>query len=283
VLALAACGGAPKPRAALDCPQTQGKLTRTLVAADGKTCRYVSPDGAEVTLQLAPVQGSVYATLDALETTLIGPPAAAAPAAATAAEPVKAEGQTTRDKALAEAAPAAAPAAAQVGAKDASAAEREAMQDAAAASSDVKVDVQGTGRKTVKIHGNDSVIVDEDTGETHVNLPGIHVDADDRTDSANVEIGPLHIKAGEEGATIKMRRDVRLRGEALSRERRGIRATFIAERAGLPDGNRFVAYEAGGPKVGPLAIAVVTSKSEMHDSDRLRRDVRRLVRENGGV
>ena len=62
-----------------------------------------------------------------------------------------------------------------------------------------------------------------------------------------------------------MRRDVRLRGEALSRDRRGLRATFIYTGDDLPNGYRFVGYEAGGPKVGPITVAVVKSKSEGHD------------------
>ena len=76
---------------------------------------------------------------------------------------------------------------------------------------------------------------------------------------------------------------MRLRGEQLSREKRGIRATFISSRKNAADGYRFVGYEAAGPKVGPLTVAVVKSKSEIDQDDRLYKAVRRLVRANGGV
>src|ERR1700722_19693191 len=42
----------------LTCPQTQGDLTRKSAAADGKSCDYSSPDGADVTLQLVSLDGT---------------------------------------------------------------------------------------------------------------------------------------------------------------------------------------------------------------------------------
>jgi hypothetical protein len=80
-----------------------------------------------------------------------------------------------------------------------------------------------------------------------------------------------------------MRRDVRLRGEALSRDRRGLRATFIYTGKDLPDGYRFVGYEAGGPKAGPITVAVVKSKIDGEDNGDIYPDVKKLVRRNGGV
>ncbi len=265
-LSVAGCGdGPPKARTALDCPNTSGSLTRT--SASAKTCTYVSSDGAEVTLQLVSVQGGPDATLSRIEDSLL--------AAQGLVKKDADEGKTTAEKA------GAAPAAADANsAKDASAAAREAAQDAAGSLDDDSSD----GVKTnVRIGARGSVTVDEDSGETHVNLPGIHIDADDSTDSANVQIGPLHVVAGEDGAVVRIRRDVRLKGESLSREKRGIRATFISQGKERMDGYRFVGYEAAGPKAGPITVAVVRAKSEVEQGDRVYRAVKRLVRDNGGV
>jgi len=47
-----------KAVSALDCPQTQGDLTRKDAAADGKTCDYAGPNGEVVTLQLISLEGT---------------------------------------------------------------------------------------------------------------------------------------------------------------------------------------------------------------------------------
>lgn len=62
---------APKTISVLDCPTSQGDLTRKSAAADGKSCVYVSDSGAEVTLQLASLNGGdVGAVLDPIGTAL---------------------------------------------------------------------------------------------------------------------------------------------------------------------------------------------------------------------
>jgi hypothetical protein len=114
-----------------------------------------------------------------------------------------------------------------------------------------------------------------------VRLPGIHIDAGD--EDAQVKIGGLTINAQDDEATVRMSRDVRLKGEALSRQKRGVRATFIYTGKNLPDGYRLVGYEAAGPKTGPLTVAVVKSKSDGEDGGEVYGDVKRLVRRNAGV
>lgn len=254
-LPLAACGPkVPPARAALECPATEGDLTRTSVSPDGKACTYATPSGAEVTLQLVSVQGGVEATLGRIEANLLagrGEPEAAAGAPATEAEAAEA-----RSEAI----------------SDAERAAREAAQDTSGV--DVEVSLGDDG----KTH-----IVTEDGGTTRVNLPGIHIVADDDEDTAKVKIGPLTVDAGDDSATVRMRRDVRLRGEALNPEKRGMRALFIYTGDDLPDGYRFVGYEAGGPKRGPIAVAVVKSRDEGPDGGELYPDVKKLVRRNGGV
>ena len=76
---------------------------------------------------------------------------------------------------------------------------------------------------------------------------------------------------------------MRLRGEALNPQRRGVRATFIYTGHDLPEGFRFVGYEAGGPKTGPITVAVVKSKLDDDVGSEIYPDVKRLVRKNGGV
>jgi hypothetical protein len=256
-LTAAACGPkVPAARAALDCPPTQGDLSRTSVSPDGKACTYINDGGAEVTLQLVNVTGGPDATLAAIETTLL----------ANRAPPVKVD--EAKDGAKAEPAKDAANAA-----KDASKAAKEAADDTRGVTVDIKLDEKNP----------DTGIVTEGHGTTRVNLPGVHIVANESNDTANVKVGPLTIDAGDDGATVRMRRDVRLRGEALNPEKRGLRAMFIYTGGDLPEGYRFVGYEAGGPKRGPITVAVVKSKSEGPDGHDLYPDVKKLVRRNGGV
>jgi hypothetical protein len=270
-LTAAACGPkVPAARAALECPARQGDLTRTSTAPDGRTCTYASPAGAEVTLQLVSLQGSVDNTLANIETHLLAGRVKTDETAAAA------------DDGSAQAAAEVKPADAKAAATAAEQAAREASADAKGASVTIKADDKD---ESVDIRTKDGkvVVAEGDGGVTRVDLPGIHIVADDNEDSAKVQVGPIRIDAGGDTATIRIRRDVRLRGEALNPERRGLRATFIYTGEDLGDGYRFVGYEAGGPKRGPITVAVVKSKTEEHDDGDLHRDIKRLVRRNGGV
>ena len=256
-LTAAACGPkTPPARAALDCPATQGELTRTGVAGDGKTCTYVTEDGAEVTLQLVAATGGPDAALQRIETTLL-----ANRAEPEAAAEAKSETKTGDSEAVAAATE-----------KDAAQAVREAEEDAKSAGVTVHVSKDGK-----------TEVIAEEGGTTHVQLPGIHVIANEDTESAHVKVGPITIDAGDDKMTFRMRRNVRLRGEALNPQKRGVRATFIYTGDDLPEGYRFVGYEAGGPKTGPITVAVVRSKTEGPSGDELHDDVEKLVRKNGGV
>ena len=55
-----------------------------------------------------------------------------------------------------------------------------------------------------------------------------------------VLVGGIRINANDDESTMHIFRDVRLRGEALSREKRGIRATFISTNKADPNGYRYV-------------------------------------------
>jgi hypothetical protein len=260
-LTASACGPkVPAARAALECPPNEGDLTPTSVSPDGKACTYVTSGGAEVTLQLVPVKGSVDATLAGIETNLLAnrvKPTETAAKPEEGAKPAKDVEKAARDDLQ----------------KDVDRTVAEATADANASGVKVEVGKHGT------------TVVTEDGGKTTVNLPGIHIVANDDDESAKVQVGPLHINANGEGgpATLNMRQNVRLRGEALNPEKRGFRAMFLYKGDDLPDGYRWTGYYAGGPRVGPFTIAVAKSKAEDIDGDDIYSDVKRLVRRNGGV
>ncbi len=270
LLPLAACsGGAKAPRAALDCPAGQGELKRTAQAADGKSCTYTTAGGDEVILRLVPVTGGAYATLDKLEANLLAENEAAAKAAAAADGRAEAnaagkvETGATADT-LAEARRVA----------------EEAERDAAGTDGAAKKSGASEG---VDIRVNDEkVVVADNGGATRINLPGIRIEADENDDSASIRIGPLHVNANGDEARMQIRRDVRLKGEALSREKRGIRATFIIGERSAGSGS-YLGYEAGGPKTGPLTVAVIRGSGKLDQGDEIYNDVKRLVRKNGGV
>lgn len=269
-LTTAACAPHVNPylRTRLDCPDRQGVLQRVSVSPDGKACGYRAGD-VEVNLQLTPVSGDASATLNAIEASLVGPKTAPAAEAHAAAG--------SESEPAAESAPA--PAAA---ADEAAKAEREASEDAGRSAPAAGGDWE-TGRKhgvVIDGGGKNGVVVGSGD-HAHVDLPGLHIDAGEG--NAKVDVAGVHIDAADNEATVRLMRDVRMRGEAFARERNGVRATFIAKRDDLPDGYRFVGYEASGPKKGPLTVAVVRSHSEYDHSNRLYHDVQRLVRSNGGA
>jgi len=256
ILALPACAQRPMSAATtgrLDCPEQSGSLDRIEAAQDGRSCRYRMADGAEVELRLVDVVGDARATLAMLETEL----ADALPPALAEITPSTTGAEAEESAALA----------AQAIAQARTDAGGDASNPADARPGPVEVDVGGHRIQAQ----DDSVSID---------LPGLKIDAQD--EMANVKIGPVSINASDDGATIKIYREVRLKGEALSREKRGVRATYIL--AGRPhaEGAAYVGLEAAGPKTGPLTVAIVTSATADADDESLD-DVRKLVRENGGV
>lgn len=260
LLGVAACAPTTPPaaRVALDCPSDRGDLKLTAYTPDKKTCTYVSRDGDEVSLRLIPVSTTYEAALQPIEQELQG------------------EVQTDQEAAKAADAKAgeAVAKASGASASDAAKAAKQAADDALGQIQDAKKDRDGD------TDGKVSVDAGSDRGDhADINLPGIHISADD--DKAKVNVGMVHVDAGEDGATVRVAHDVRLRGEALSPQRRGFRATFILAKDNLKDGWKSVGYEAGGPKTGPITVAVF----KVHEGHRhnVSEDVKRLVRENGGV
>ncbi len=253
-LTLAGCQGASHAVAKLDCPVTEGDLTRVSIEQDGKSCAYRSADGAEVSLELVPIVGDAQATLAKVETLLRSTPGPMSPDAEAAQ--------------------------ADVSAKIAGATAAKANVNAVAAEV-ARVQSEAAADAGISLEGDSDHEGDDNSDAAEVNLPGVHIVADG--DKANVRIGPLKVDADGDDTMVNIYRDVRMRGEALSREKRGLRATFIYTGKDLPAGYRYVGYEAGGPKTGPLTIAKVRSKIDTESGDRINHDVRELVRRNGGV
>lgn len=256
ILALPACAQRPESAATtgrLDCPEQSGSLDRIEAAQDGRSCRYRMADGAEVELRLVDVVGDARATLAMLETEL----AAALPPQLADITPSTTGAEAEESAALA----------AQAVEEARTDAGGDVSNPADARPGAVDVDVGGHRIQAQ----DDSVSID---------LPGLKIDAQEEV--ANVSIGPVSINASDDGATIKIYREVRLKGEALSREKRGVRATYVLAGEPRAQGAAYVGLEAGGPKAGPLTVAIVTSAVAEADDESLD-DVRKLVRENGGV
>jgi hypothetical protein len=204
-----------------------------------------------VSLRLVSVSGSYQSALAPIE------------------QELKAEVQTPQETAQAKVKEAdeTARTATSAGAKSAAAAAKQAANDALGEARDVEAAAK------------DASDVD---AVTRIDLPGIHISADENNGGrANVNVGSIHVDAGDAGAEIRIDKPVRLRGEALSPEKRGFRATYILANDRLKDGWRAVGYEAAGPKAGPITVAVVKSRSGEHDH--ILGDVKRLVRRNAGV
>jgi hypothetical protein len=256
LVAAAACTPSrpPMARTALDCPAHQGDLSRTSVAPDGKSCVYTTRDGDDVQLRLIPVSGSYQAALAPIEQELKAELQSPQQAASDKIKQADEAAQTASKTGTA-------------GSKAAADAAKQAANDALGEARDAESAAK------------DASDVD---ATTRIDLPGIHINADDSGDGhADINVGSIHVNAGDEGAEFRMDKEYRLRGEALSPEKRGFRATYILANERLKDGLRAVGYAAAGPKVGPITVAVVRAKSGDHDH--LMNDVNRLVRKNGGV
>jgi hypothetical protein len=262
LLGVAAC--APRTpataRVALDCPADRGDLKLTSAAADKKSCTYVTGEGDEVSLRLIPVSAGYEAALQPIEQEL--------------------QGEETSDQDTAKAA-------ASKTSETVAKASTGTASEAAKAAKEADDDARSETPRAQKDHdegGHSKISVDSDDdhgGRADINLPGIHITADDEKDSAKIDVGGVHIDGGEDGATIRTSREVRLRGEALSPQKRGFRATYILAKDNLKNGWKTVGYEAAGPKAGPIAVAVF----KVHEGHRhsVSEDIKRLVRENGGV
>lgn len=240
----------------LQCPQTQGVLTRKGSArADGATCVYSGPRGSEVTLHLVSLNGgSAQDALKGFENRL----SADLPEAL-------AEARAGEDRARAEAARAEA---------DAARAEAEAERagveaDRAAARAEAAVDAAESAHISAP-----GMRIDAQGDKATVRLPGMHIDADG--DRANIRIGGITIRADDRNSQVSVRTDSGSSSNAdavtidandgaarirTSSPGEAVRATFLmtADQSSST-GWRVVGYEARGPSGGPIVVATVRGK-----------------------
>ncbi len=246
-LSTAACTPPMKPaRTALDCPASQGSFKRDSISADRRSCAYSTASGDQIELRLVPVSTSPDITLKPIE------------------DQVRAEVGSTIEPESAETADTAR--------KDADAALKNAdaaKADAQRAEAEAREDTKGV---SVSGHGD----------KAQIDLPGIHITADDIHNKASVRVGGIiKVDASDDGEISRVARDVRLRGDMFSPERRGFRAAYVVVKNETTGRFRTIGYEAGGPKQGPLAVAIVRAIKGHHDD--IIEASRKLVRINGGI
>lgn len=265
LLGLVACAPQAKPVTRLDCPARHGELNRVSVAADGRSCLYQTSHGAEVQLRLLPVAGGYAKTLASLEAELSPLVRSAAPVDALQAA---APGDATPE-----------PSTAKRGTKITLSSEhgvKVERLDPAAVAAQAETDAEASGAAA----GDADADGWPGRETTNVDLPGLHVHADDA--GAKVQMGSVHINADEAGATVRTTSETRARGEGFSRERSGVRSTLIltSDRPGAP--YHLAGYVAAGRKSGPLAVATVKLRDGV-EHDELYHDARWLVRRNSGL
>ncbi len=118
-----------------------------------------------------------------------------------------------------------------------------------------------------------------DDANAKVHVAGVHIDADDRTNSVKINgghrgRGQFTVDANDNGAVV------RSRAFGANVEQSLIR---VSKTPG-PQGWRTVAYEAVGPKGGPLLVANLASKSDEHDAlfDAVKALTWKTARRSGG-
>lgn len=255
-VALAACNPPhPQPPKALavltklDCPASQGGLTRQSVAADGLSCAYsdgagnqvalrlVSLDGKDAQTALAPIEAQLQAEVPAGKSDGDGDGDASASASASGKDGK--DGDKTGDKTVD---------------KD-------------------KVDIDLPG---IHIHARGDGHSDVDAGGVRV-----HAHGDDKggtgsgANTAQVKIdggsaGGVVVNADDGGAQVR-----------LNKSGSGVDNTVIltSDTPG-PHGFKTAGYEARGPHSGPLVVATVLARSDVDDS--LHHDARALLKHNLG-
>ncbi len=250
----------------LECPEHQGSLTRVRTAADGLSCDYVGPKGAEVTLRLIKLASGVSAedTMKPVEDQLN------AMLPGVAAKLAKSDAEAKAGEASASVA--------EVEAKKAEAVADKARAQADAAEAHADADVSMPGLK-VKTRGDKASVhlpgirVDANDAGAHVNIGGVHIDAE------GDKSGKVNIQSGEDSVSIRAQDDA---GEVRSRKSGpGLRMSYILfDERTSSDGWRLVGYEARGPKTGPIVAAIVKSRSR-HE-ERLFESAKKLVSRNVG-
>lgn len=133
---------------------------------------------------------------------------------------------------------------------------------------------------------------DTDAGKDDVDirLPGVTIKAGSSGADVNVG-GPdgAQINANDDGAEIRVQRNVEIDGKTVESESRrrkhgddGVYSRFILASDKATDGWAVVGYEARGPKGGPLVVATLKAKRGHDSDDDSFSDASDLVRHNVG-
>lgn len=242
----------------LDCPETQGNLKRTAVAADGLSCTYAGSD-SEVVLKLVAVSNDPARALEPIEAEVkalfpAGPaqPESPTPPAKPGEEPAK--GEVTKEK---------------------------------VSMPGIHVETEeGGGRDKAKVR-MPGISVDADGDKAKVKILGIEVDHNDETHETRMvretwrsDDGDFEIDTSDG--------DMNIRGEGFSiggKRRSGYRSTFVKTSNAPEAAWTLAGFEAQGPKRGPLVVAVVKAKQSRDadgESNHLFRDATALVKNQFG-
>ncbi len=240
----------------LDCPETQGNLKRTAVAADGASCTYAG-EGSEVVLRLVAVSNDPAKALEPIEAEVKGlfpaPPATPetpTPPAKPGEEPAK-KGEVTKET---------------------------------VSMPGLHVETEeggGSDKAKVRMPG---ISVDADGDKARVKILGVEINADENAseirmtrDSWRTEEGDFDIDLSGGKPNIQGDGAFSIGGK----RRQGYRTTFVKTTDSKDAAWTVAGYEAQGPKRGPLVVAVVKAKAPANgdgEGKHLFRDATALVR-----
>lgn len=126
--------------------------------------------------------------------------------------------------------------------------------------------------------------------DVDINLPGVSIKT--AGESARISVGGAdgpQINANDDGAEIRVQRNVTIDGKNVERESRrrsrrddGVYARFILASDKATGGWAVVGYEARGPQGGPLVVGVLKAKRRQSDDGDTFEDINDLVRQNVG-
>lgn len=244
----------------LDCPETQGNLKRTAVAADGASCTYAG-EGSEVMLRLVAVSNDPAKALEPIEAEVKGlfpalpaTPETPTPPAKPGEEPAKA-GEVTKET---------------------------------VSMPGLHVETEeggGSDKAKVRMPG---ISVDADGDKARVKILGVEINADDNAseirmtrDSWRTDEGDFDIDLSEGKPNIQGDGGFSIGGK----RRQGYRTTFVKTTDAKDAPWTIAGYEAQGPKRGPLVVAVMKSKTPENSDGKgkhLFRDATALVKAQFG-
>lgn len=239
----------------LECPEAQGNLKRTAVAADGLSCTYAG-DGSEVVLKLVAVSNDPARALEPLEAEV---------KALFPALPAQPEPPTPPAKPGEE-----------------------------AAKGETKVSMPGIHVETEEGAGKDKarvrmpgISVDTDGEKAKVKILGMEVDHDDDANETRMVQETWRSNNGD-FQIVTSDGDVNIRGDRFSvggKRRSGYRSFFVKTTEAPDAAWRMAGFEAQGPKRGPLVVAMVKAKDNEDvdgEGKHLFRDATALVRKQFG-